>query len=182
MVYKKGISPVGMVIFFVFATFFVLFVFGVIYYATEKIDESFDGITGLTVGDVDFHTTYQETIQPGFSAILRTLSTVALGTILGMIVVMLIMGYKLQENRLWILFDIFIILVAFIVAVYISQSFDTVISSNGEFFEIYSGQFSLPSRFLLNLPIYIPIIGIFIMLATYATKKRREPNVFEAPG
>ena len=85
-----------------------------------------------------------------------------------------------KENRLLIVLDIFIIIAAFIVAVVLAQSFETFINSDPVFLDIYSTDFSRPSKFILNLPIYVAIIGLLIMdVRSIPLKRRGEPFIHE---
>lgn len=183
MVSKRGFSPTAMIFAFVFLVFFIVIIFGIIYYAAYKADSIMGGITGLSIGDVDFHDKYEETLGSGINSLINTLSVTSLFLILGLVVVMMIMGYHLRDtNKLWIIMDIFLILAAFLCSVYLSNTFDDLINSNGELFSVYSGEFETPSRLLLNLPIIVPIVGVLIMIVTYATVRKKESNVVTFQG
>ena len=168
-----------MLLFFVFFALFLVFGAGILYFSADVVDSSFTAIGDLSIGGIDFNQTYQNTLGIGISASKNTITTASIGLLLGMVVVMMLMGYFLRgTNRLWIILDLFIILVAFITAVYLSRSFDTFINLNSDLFSIFSNDLETSSRFVLNLPFVIPIIGVLIMLVTYATgRKKEEPNV-----
>lgn len=180
MVYnKKGFSATAMIIAFVFIVFFFVLMLGVAFYSFTQVNSIFAGFDGIQIGAVDFQDSYEETLGAGLSAILNSLSATALALIMGMIIAMLIVGYNLQEkNRLLIAVDLIIIVAAFIIAVYLSQYFETFINTNTEFLDIYSNEFELASTFILTLPISVPIIGVLVMLVTYATVKKKEVNVY----
>ncbi len=181
---KKGIgfAPTIMLIVFIFLVFIGVIVLGVLFFGLEQIDQLFSEITfNITSSSLNqsFNETYQETLGIGISATLNSLSNLALGLILGMILVMMIMGFALKSNRLWVVLDIIIIVIAFTGAVYISNAFDTFINSDAAFLDIFSNELQLPSTFLLNLPFYIAIIGVLIIIITYAATRRRGEPVVE---
>lgn len=178
MVYKKGFTSI-MLIFFVFFAFFVVVFAGVTFYGMETFRDA-SNITDFQVGNVSFSETYENTLGQGLETVISTLSTVSFALLLGMIIVMLIIGFKTRDkNRLWVILDIFIIIVAFVTAVYISITFNSFINSNEIFLDIYSIDIQKSSAFLLNLPLVIAVVGGLIILATYIPFKRKEPNVLE---
>jgi len=185
---KKGLgfAPTIMLIVFIFLTFIGVIIIGVLFFGFEQIDQLLSGIdfnlTNPSGINQSFNQTYQETLGIGIAATLNSLSNLALGLILGMIAVMMIMGFALRSNRLWLVLDIIIIVAAFIGAVYISNSFDTFINSDAQFLDIFSNELQRPSTFLLNLPIYIAIIGVLVMIITYAATRRRGEPVVEFGG
>lgn len=178
---KRGIITV-MLIFFVFFALFVVIIAGTAFYGLETFHDVGGNITGITVGNVSFAETYQDTLGGGLQTLIGTLSTSALALLLGMIIVMLIVGFRVpKHNRVWIILDIFIIIVAFIVAVYISIVFSSFINSSETFLNIYSGELQKSSTFLLNLPFIIAITGGLIIIVHYVTFKSggKTPNVLE---
>lgn len=177
---KKGQAPTMMIVVFVFFAAFMVIGFGVLYYATQQADGIIGGISGLVIGDLTFAQTYQDTLGQGMTAFLNTLSGMALALVLGMIIVMLIIGFKLDSSRLWILLDLLVIVGAFIAAVYLSETFETFINSSADILAVFSNDFQLPSNFILNLPAIVIIVGALIMIVTYTTNKRKSPNAFTA--
>lgn len=130
----------------------------------------------MQIGDVDFNQNYEDTVGKGIRVALNSLVTGALGVVLGMIIVMLIIGFKIKSSRLWIVLDIVVIIGSFIAAVYISQTFDTFINTSADLLDIFSNDFELASSFILNLPAIVTIVGALVMLATYVTFKKKEPG------
>lgn len=177
MAHKKGIGTMMLVV-YIFIVFFIVITAGVMFYSVDLIDDTILTIPNISIGEINFRDSYNDTLGAGLRSFANTLSGIALVLVLGMVGVMVIMAYFLQEkNRLLVILDIFIIIVVFIPAVYLSQTFETFINATPEFLDIFSNEFHLPSRFLLNLPLIVPITGVLIMLATHIAIKRREPNV-----
>lgn len=183
MVYnKKGAMPTMMLIFFIFFAFAVILISGILFFTLEKVDDAFESITGLQIGESNFSQVYDETLDQGITSSINTVNYASLGILFGMIIVILVMGYSLQDRgRLLIIVDVFLIIGSFIAAVYISQTFNTFMQSSEDFLDIYSNELSLPARMVLNLPIIVPIVGILVMILTYGIIKKREPNILTAP-
>ncbi len=181
MVYKnkRGITSI-MLIFFVFFCLFTVVIAGTVFFGLETFDNVASSIRDINIGDQSFEETYDNTLGAGLKTVINTISISAITLLLGMIIVMIIVGVKVpNQNRLWIALDIFIIVVAFILSVYISIEFNSFINSNSTFLDIYSVDLQRASTFLLNLPFIIAIVGGLIMLVTYIPFKRRVPQVLE---
>ncbi len=176
---KRGFTTL-LLFFFIAISFIIVVIFGTFFYGLEVYDNVSRNIT-LELGDINFTSTYADTLGSGISATLNALTISAMAIIAGMIIVMLLISFRFkQNNTLLIVLDIFIIIVAFVAAIYISQSFDTFINSSSEFLDIYSVDFDRPSRFILNLPTIVAILGALMMMINYIPIfKRGEPNVLQ---
>ena len=181
MVYRnKGGFTTVMLIFFVFFVLFVVIIAGTSFYAFETFHNVGANLTGINIGNVSFEQTYQDTLGRGLQAVISTLSTASFALILGMIIIMILIGAKFpNQNKTWIILDIFIVIVAFITAVYISIIFNSFINSSEVFLDIYSIDLQRSSTFLLNLPLIVAIVGGIIMILTYVPFKRKDPRVLE---
>jgi len=166
--------------FFVFFALMVVFILGIGFYGFEIADTLMGDISGLNIGNTSFEETYDETLGLGFQSFLNSLTWMATLLIFGMMFVMMLVGFLIPKgNRMLVVLDIFIIVGAFIVAVYISNAFDSFININEDFLNVYSEDFNTPSTLLLRLPIITTIVGILIMLITYLPFKKKEPVVSE---
>lgn len=182
MASKKGFSTTWTLFAFIFFALFAVFILGILYYMGSTANSVLESVD-LTVGNQSFHDAYEETLGAGFDAGLSNLSNIALGLLLGMIVLMLVVGYMSGGNtKIMIIADIAIIVVVFMTSVYLTQSFDSFINSNEEFFIIYSEEFENASRIVLNLPIYVAVVGALIIIVTYAAKRKKEPEVVSFSG
>ena len=101
---------------------------------------------------------------------------ISISTILGMILILLIIGMKTErKNNLWIILDLFIIIVAEIVAVAIKVNFEeNILNLTPELYTIFTTTLAEGSKWILNMPTTIPIIGALIMLATYLLRKEEK--------
>lgn len=178
---KRGMITIQL-IFLIFIAFFVLIFLGVTYFGFSLFHTQIQSISDFSLGNISFQESYEDTLGAGIESFTNMLNWMALGTLLGMVFVMTIVGYSFQtRSRLMIVLDIGIILVAFTLAVLISQSFETFINSSDAFLDIFSTEFYASSRFLLNLPIYVTIVGAFIMIVSYGSViiRRKEGTVYE---
>lgn len=175
---KRGQLTI-MIVFFIFFAFGLILFSGIKLFIVKEFQNLLSGIE-FQIGNVSFNQTYNQTLAPALDTFVRSSDQAGVFLIFGMIVIMLLIGFLSQKNnRMWIAADIFIVVISFILAVYLSRTFDAFINSSSAFLNIYSVDLERSSTLILNLPYLIPIAGILIMIATYGIRtKRREPNVF----
>ncbi len=164
---KRGYTTLSLIIIIILAMVLVM-VIGVGVYVFDIVDQSFNQID-FTIGNVSFNETYQTSLGLGINTMQTTFpQIVSLGTLLGMVVVMVIIGFLSPKiGRLWIVFDFLVLIGAEMIAVVVSSSFESFINSSPEFLVIYSTTLSAPSTFILTLPVTLPAIGALIMISTY---------------
>lgn len=170
-----------MLIFFVFLAFLGIIFMGIITYGANVFDGLMSKLN-VQVGSVNFNDTYNNTIKPVIINMNSNIDIGGIALILGMIVVMLVCGFSFREgkSRLFIIIDIFIIIVSFIISVVLQNSYNTVIHASDDLLNVYSNNLPKSSTFLLRLPLSIAIIGVLIMIVTYATiNKKKEVNVYD---
>ena len=109
--------------------------------------------------------------------------TIGLSIIFGMVIFMFMNAYFFGDKypKLFLLLDIGILVIVFIMSIYVAQTYDTLINSS-DIFDVYGDDLPRSSGIILNLPLYITAIGLFIMILTYAgiragNKGSAEPNV-----
>ena len=169
---KKGLTGL-LQVFFVFLIFFFIMYIGVQAYAVIQIDNLLSSVD-FKIGDVSFNETYNNTMALALDSIVDNSDNAGMILIFGMIVVMLIIGFSFSTNRLWMVFDWFVIVVAFIIAVFLSRAFDTFIHTTPEILSIFSTELENSSRFMLNLPFVVIIVGLLVMILTYAILRKKE--------
>ncbi len=176
---KKGQSAILALPAVVFILFFFVIMLGLGLFGVNAIDGVFSSFD-QQVGNVSFNETYNKTLAPAFESLRTNLDVAGVSLVLGMVIVMMLIAFKLRNRRtLWIILDLFIIVVATIAASFIESSFVSFINSNSELFTIFSQQIPKTSAFILKLHIYIPIIGAIVMILNYAIFKKRELEVNE---
>lgn len=175
---KKGMTTM-MLIAYIFIGFFVIIFLAVMIYLASNVDNAFRSLT-ISVGNVSFNNTYNQTMAPALNKLINQSDNLGISLLLGMIIVMLICGYKFRnKRRLFIILDILIIIVCFIISVFIQNSYNTIIRANDDLYSIFTNELANSSTFLLRLPLIISIVGVLIMVVTYATiNKKRSPVIY----
>lgn len=170
---KRGLASLQIVFFVFIVAFFVLYL-GAQTFAVSKVRTIISPID-FNIGNVSFNESYGTFIEPSLKAIINTADNSGLLLIFGMIFVMLLLGFYFRANRLWVVFDFFVVVFSFIASVYMSRTFNTFINSNTELLSVYSTELQHSSFIILNLPYIVVIVGALIMIVTYGiTSKLRE--------
>lgn len=177
---KKGISPNILLVFFVFFFFFAVIFLGIVLFITTQVDSAFSSID-LQVGVVSFNETYNQTLFQAFQTIEQTSDTLGLMLLFGMAILMVIIGFFSTANRMWIIYDIIIMIVSFILAVELSKGFNTYINSIDEINLIHADIIPQTSSLLLNLPFMVVVVGALVGIVTYGITRKKSipPRVME---
>jgi len=169
---KAGKLKALMLIVFIFLGFFGILIMGIFVYGANLVNQTFSSID-LTIGDQNFTEVYDETLGKGINAFLNSADNYGLFLLLGMILLMVITSYTFSERqKTWIVAEFVILIIAFIFAVMIQGAYNTVINSSTTLLDIYSIDMIKSSKFILNLPIIIPIVWAFIVIITYGIFRR----------
>lgn len=180
---KRGMTTF-MLIFMIILCISMLVILSIIAYALGLVDDQFSGID-FPIGNQSFNDTYQDLMHPGVEAMSTTApQIISIGTFLGMILVIMIVGVKTEKkSNIWILLDICIIIVAEIFAVAVKGAFQNqILNLTPEFYQIFTTTLSQGSKFVLNLPTIIPTAGIVAILATYVLKREAKEESIEESG
>ena len=72
--------------------------------------------------------------------------------------------------------DVGVMIIVEIFAGIIASSFTSLMNITPELLDVYSTTLSAGSKFVLNLPVIVPIVGVIIMIVTHIVSriKRRE--------
>lgn len=178
MVYKKG-SAIGksiMIFFFIFMAFMGIIILGIFTYAGNIVNQSFESIN-FDIGDTNFSEVYDDTLGHGIDAALNQADNWGMTLLFGMCLLMVLCGFIFKEdNRIWLVAEILILVVAFITAVALQGAYNQTIHSSAELLDVYSTDLDDSSRFVLNLPWIVPILWMFIMIFSYGRIKRDKPK------
>lgn len=175
---KRGYITLGLIA-IIFIAVMLLIVLGVMVYSFNLVSTSFNNID-FSLGNTTFNSTYQQNLAPGIDAMRLTVpKTIAMGTFYGMIIVMMLIAYlSYNIDPLWMLLDFPILIACEVIAFILSSSVQDFINSNSQFLNIYSTTPLYESAtFILNLPVYVPIIGVLIMITTYILNKQKNKGV-----
>lgn len=163
-----------MIIFFVVAALTIMLFLGFSTWTVEIVDAQ--------LRDIDFelgNTTWIETYDQGTGVYLEAASTTApqlasIGILFGMIISMMFVGYYSgSRNKLWIILDIGIIIVCEAFASMAVEMFYEIINITPELLDIYTITLSAGSKFIINLPVVVAIVGFMIMVMTNIVNKMR---------
>lgn len=169
---KAGKLNAFMLLVLVFLGFMGIIIMGIFIYGANLIDQSFSSVD-LEIGDVNFTEAYDDTLGIGVNVFLNSADNYGLALLLGMIVLMIVSSFVFREKqKVWIVAEFVILIIAFIFAVTIQRAYDTVINSSTTLLDIYSIDLINSSKFILNLHIIVPIVWAFIIIISYGLFKK----------
>ena len=79
--------------------------------------------------------------------------------------------FRGEFPQLFIIIDVILIVFAYILAVYISNTYELLINATPSL-DVFITFLSPPSKFILNLPKFVAIIGAIIMIVSYSVIPR----------
>lgn len=137
----------------------------------------------IPIGNTSWNESYAQYLQPTIvNAATVMPRAYSLSLSVGMIILMLLVAYwSGDKHRLWIILDILILIGAFIFAVQIREAYLEVLASYQPFYDIGTTIVYEASRFIMNLPITVTVIGVVMMLLTYGMKSFRAAAKPEEP-
>ena len=175
---KRGMALLPLIAYVFFAFFVVVFV-GMGIYGLTIFDDAMTSVD-ITISGYNFTEVYEETTGLGVNAMIDLSDITATAILLGMIIIMMIVGYYWgdEKKKLWMILDLFIIIIAFVISVYLQGYFlDIIIGDEIIDPTIYTDILPKSSRLLAYLPYSVVIIGILIMIVTYSLAKRKSESV-----
>ena len=174
---KAGKMISLMLLVLIFLGFAGIMTVGIFVYGANLISQTFSSID-IKVGNVNFTEAYDDTLVQGINVFLNSADNYGLLLLLGMIILMALSSYTFSEKqKAWIVAEFAILIVAYIFAVMIQGAYNTVINSSTTLLDIYSVDLIRSSKFILNLPIIIPVVWAFIIILTYGIfRKDRMPG------
>ena len=164
---RKGSSMVwGFVI--IFVSLLIAIFLGITVYTFNLVNDTLG--QDVEIGQVNLKNVTDSTFGQINTGIVNNADTIGILLLLGMTLLMIFNGYYTGSNnpKLFIVVDIFILALFFIPSIYVSQIYNTFITSSTVFQSTFTDVIPKTSRFLLNLPTIIGITGIITMVLTYA--------------
>lgn len=175
---KKGLSTIG-IFPFIFYFFFIAIFLGITILIFNSVSEGLDH--DVYIGQVNLAEINNQTFRQFEIALTDKADMLGIVLLLGMCLMLFMNAFLTGRNypKLFMIIDIFIIIFAFILAVYISQIYETFINSTDILTDIYINNIPNASKFILNLPLIVSTLGVIIMILTYSqmNRKEREANV-----
>lgn len=170
---KKG-QMTMFILFGVILVFIIILFLLVVGVMSIKINNAF--AQDVDIGQVNMATLNAQTFGQYNTMVLRHADFIGICAVFGMVLGLFLSSYFLRGKfpKWAILLDIFIIIAVFIFALYLSQSYNTLVNALADagetFLEDYMPKTSL---FILNLPIFIVIIGAIMMILFHSSLPRR---------
>lgn len=175
----------GQITLFILAGIFVAFTFLILLLVSGSVVSKMNTYLSqnITMGNVDLGATTSATFTPFATMLLNYADWWGIACIFGMILGLFISAYMLRGRyaKWGIILDIVMIVSIFIFALYLKGAYQTLLDSlaiAGEtFLEDYANK---SSWFLLNLPIFVPIIGAIMMVLFHASiPRKKEEQTFQ---
>lgn len=159
--------------YYVFIFLLIALTIGILVIIFVAVDDSLD--VDIAVGQVNLREVNNQTIGQVRDGFEQQADNIGLGIIFGTVLVMLFSAlfFSKNDSKLWIIIDIFVLVFAFILAVYVAQTYDVLISSTS-YLDTFINDIPNTSKFILNLPLYVGSAGVLMMILSYAGIKRRD--------
>lgn len=170
---KKGKLSSLMMVLCIFLAFFGVVMIGIFFYGGTLIDQSFRSID-FEINGQNFTEVYDDTLGQGINAFLNSADNYGVMLLFGMVFLMVIASFMFKEkNKVWIILEILILVVTFMIATVLQISYSNFINSDSTLLSIYSTDLIKSSKFILNLPVITTITWALMMLATYTRFKKQ---------
>ncbi len=180
MINKRGQSTISMIVLVV-----VLFLFTILLLVgglvTTRINAALD--MDVDMGQVNLKEVNANTFGKFNEMFINNADWWGISLIFGMILGLFLSSYMMRNRfpKWGIILDIFIILFVFLVSLYISSTYQTLLdalaSAGITFLEDYAAKTSM---FVLNLPIFVVVIGVIMMILFHSSiPKKTEERIQE---
>ena len=163
---------------FIILAFVVVILLGTFLYSYNIITESLID-ANVDVGQVNLTEATENTMGKINTSMLNQANIVAIFFLFAMVIAMFLVAYLTRDENPAIFFvlDILIIIFAYVLAVYITNSYETVLESL-PFSSIFTTNLNYATSFLLLLPKITLITGVITMIISYsAIPKTKEEEV-----
>ncbi len=140
----------------------------------SKINQALD--QDIDLGQVNLADLNEQTYGKYNTMLVKHSDFMGLSSIFGMILGLLLSSYVLRGRfpKWAIILDIFILIAFFIFSIYLSQAYSTILNTLQEAGEPFLEEvMPKTSKFLINLPIYIVIIGALMMVLFHSSIPRK---------
>lgn len=171
---KRGMATKDMFV-IIIALFLVVTFLGIYGLIFSTIDSNLD--IDVDLGQVNLKDVNNNTFGQISDALINRLDMLGIVLIFGTIGFMFLSAFVFRGSypRVMIVADIFILIGAYILAVYITQSFNTLINAD-TLLNIYQNSMPLSAGFILKLPGIVAIIGIITMILSYSGIPKEEDD------
>lgn len=158
---------------------FVLILATFIFFFTT-IDSAFQG--NIIAGQVNLTEASDDTVGKVSDGFISSADIMGIFFLFGVILSIILSGFMMRNktSKLFFMIDFIIIVFAYILAVYVSNAYETVLLSL-PFADLLATNLGNSSQFLLALPIITAVTGFITMIVTYAGIPSTR-NQAEVPG
>ncbi len=179
MMDKKGISTVFLMyaLLMLFVGIIFLIVIGIV---SVNINEALD--QNVTIGQVNLKTINEGTFGKLNTMILDNADWWGTSIIFGLVIGLFLVSYFSRNTfpKIGIILDIFMIFAAFIFSLYLSTIYSNLVTTLTDAGQNFA-EVNLPntSFFILNLPLFVVIIGVIMMILFHSSipRKSEERNI-----
>ncbi len=179
---KKGLSTIfilyGILILFIGAILLIV-IGSFAFHANEVLD------LDIQIGQVNLSEVNEQTFGSFNTMVVNNADWWGTAMIFGVILGLFLTSYFLRGRfpKITILLDLFMIFSAFLVSLYLSAAYSTVVNaltSAGETFAVEH----LPntSFFILNMPLFVAVIGIVMMILFHSSIPRKQEEINNVSG
>jgi len=171
MINKKGSSVVWALV-IIFVSLLMAIFLGIAVYSFNIVNDVLD--QDVDIGQVNLGNVTRQTFGQINTGIINNADTIGVVFLLGMCLMMILNGYYIgsKNPKLFFVVDIFLLALFFIPSIYVSQIYETFISSSTVFSNTFINVIPKTSKFMLNLPVIIASVGIITMILSYAGIRR----------
>ncbi len=174
---KRGQATANLFLFIILALVVVILL-GTFLYTYNTITTSL--LTSSSdVGEVNLTEATEDTMGRINTSMLNHANLISIFFLFAMVLAMFLVAYLTRGENPTIFFvvDILIIIFAYVLAVYISNSYETVLASL-PFSSIFTANLNYATSFLLRLPLITVVTGVITMIISYsAIPKTKEEEV-----
>ena len=173
---KKGLTTISLFL-FVFAALLIIIFLGVAVFIFNTISTNLD--IDQDFGQVNLKDVNALTFGKINQAFLDSADYIGFTVLFSLVLLMFLNAYFLRGKypRLFLIIDIILLVFAYILSVYISESYSLLINSTSLLSNIYVNIMPKSSAFILNLPNIIGIVGCLIMILSYSGIPKKKEDI-----
>ena len=167
---KKG--QVYQIFLFIFGALLIAIFLGLAVFGFNEVTQVLR--IDVDIGQVNLKNVTDTTLGQLNTGILNNADTIGIILLLGLSVFMIVNAYFVGRDfpKLFIVVDIFLLILFFIPSVYISQVYELFINATPLFEDTFIDTIPKVSKFILNLPWIVGTVGALIMIVSYSGIRR----------
>lgn len=162
---KQGMATLKIFI-FCFYAFLIIMGIGIAVLMFNLINDALD--EDIQMGQVNLQDANNQTFGQLTNAMTTNADVIGMAVIFGMMILMMLNAFVVgkRSKKLMLVADVFILVFAFILSVYISQIFEIFINSSS-ILDVFINDMPDSSKFILTLPLIVSTLGVILMILSY---------------